>query len=95
MIRRSLIMLALVATVGQSSAQILPEWIDDNCASCLERMSANTGVYILEKGEEELIGRAWLAAHNSVFYRTARENIRAQSSIRGVKRRRTPKVPAG
>jgi len=61
MIRRSLILLAWIVTVSQSSAQTLPEWIDDNCTSCLERMSSRTGVYILERGEEALIGRAWLA----------------------------------
>jgi putative cardiolipin synthase len=38
----------------------LPQWLSDNCADCATRMADQTGVYILEKGEEALIGRAWL-----------------------------------
>ena len=56
-----LVMLATV-TVG---AQSLETWIETVCDTCLERMSSQTGVYILEKGEESLIGRAWLARHAS------------------------------
>jgi putative cardiolipin synthase len=44
-------------------AQSLSTWIDENCDDCSTRMSSQTGVYILEKGEEALIGRAWLAQH--------------------------------
>jgi putative cardiolipin synthase len=44
-------------------AQPLPAWLSENCAECEERMSEKTGVYILEKGEESLIGRAWLTQH--------------------------------
>jgi len=44
-------------------AQSIPEWIDGSCTDCSERMRSETGVYILEKGEEALIGRAWLAKH--------------------------------
>jgi putative cardiolipin synthase len=46
-------------------AQSIPEWIDSKCSDCAERMRSQTGVYILEKGEEALIGRAWLAQHAS------------------------------
>ena len=46
-------------------AQTISTWIDDNCAECAGRMSTQTGVYVLEKGEEALIGRAWLAQHAS------------------------------
>ena len=46
-----------------SYAQSIPEWIDNKCSDCAERMRSQTGVYILEKGEEALIGRAWLAQH--------------------------------
>jgi len=46
-----------------SHAQSIPEWIDSNCTDCSELMRSKTGVYILEKGEEALIGRAWLTQH--------------------------------
>jgi putative cardiolipin synthase len=49
------------ATVAH--AQALVDWIDSNCDDCLVRMASSTGMYILEKGEESLIGRAWLAQH--------------------------------
>lgn len=42
-------------------AQSLTSWVADNCDGCTERMLESTGVYVLEKGEESLIGRAWLA----------------------------------
>lgn len=41
----------------------LTQWIDENCVDCAERMETSTGAYILEKGEEALIGRAWLTQH--------------------------------
>ncbi|NCF73671.1 MAG: phospholipase D family protein [Gammaproteobacteria bacterium] len=44
-------------------AQSISNWIDQNCADCGARMAVQTGVYVLEKGEEALIGRAWLAQH--------------------------------
>ena len=46
-----------------SYAQSIPEWIDRSCPECTEVLQSRTGVYILEKGEEALIGRAWLAQH--------------------------------
>ena len=46
-----------------SHAQSIPDWIEDSCAECSGLMTSKTGVYILEKGEEALIGRAWLAQH--------------------------------
>lgn len=55
-------MLALLpgtSAMGQS----LADWIGDNCADCLARLPTQTGVYILEKGEEALLGRAWLTQH--------------------------------
>lgn len=50
----------LLAPVAYAMAQPLPAWLSENCAECEQRMSERTGVYILEKGEESLIGRAWL-----------------------------------
>ena len=44
-------------------AQSIDSWIASNCESCAMRMSSQTGVYILEKGEEALVGRAWLTKH--------------------------------
>jgi putative cardiolipin synthase len=49
--------------VCEVNAQTLNEWIDSNCDECAARMATQTGAYILEKGEESLIGRAWLAQH--------------------------------
>jgi cardiolipin synthase C len=60
------VLLLLLAFCEHAAAQSLPAWLSENCAECEERMSERTGVYILEKGEESLIGRAWLtqnAAH--------------------------------
>jgi len=45
------------------NAQSLMDWVDANCELCSARMSSQTGAYILEKGEEALIGRAWLTKH--------------------------------
>jgi putative cardiolipin synthase len=42
------------------SAQSIDEWLGRNCIECASLMPTKTGVHILEKGEESLIGRAWL-----------------------------------
>ena len=58
--------LFLSAVPGSSlAAQSLEDWIGANCENCIDRMSTQTGAYILEKGEESLIGRAWLTQHAS------------------------------
>ena len=46
--------------VSGAHAQTLTDWIDANCAECTARSATETGGYILEKGEESLLGRAWL-----------------------------------
>ena len=46
-----------------SYAQTITTWVDENCVDCTSRMESKTGVYVLEKGEEALIGRAWLTQH--------------------------------
>ena len=46
--------------VTDASAQSIDEWLGRNCVECASLMPEKTGVYILEKGEEALIGRAWL-----------------------------------
>ena len=45
------------------SSQPLEDWVEANCEACAELMTRKTGIYILEKGEEALLGRAWLAQH--------------------------------
>jgi putative cardiolipin synthase len=55
--------LFLLIPVTGINAQSIQSWIDSHCEDCSARMSSQTGVYILEKGEEALIGRAWLAQH--------------------------------
>ena len=45
------------------SSQPLKNWVDVNCEACIALMEEKTGIYILEKGEEALMGRAWLAQH--------------------------------
>jgi putative cardiolipin synthase len=55
-----------ICLLGQAStlhAQTLNEWVAANCGDCEARMASQTGAYILEKGEEALVGRAWLAKH--------------------------------
>ncbi len=46
-----------------ASGQSLQDWVAVNCELCEALMAERTGVYILEKGEEALMGRAWLAQH--------------------------------
>jgi putative cardiolipin synthase len=43
-----------------AGAQAIQDWIYRHCADCEQRMKTRTGAYILEKGEEALLGRAWL-----------------------------------
>ncbi len=44
-------------------AQSINEWVESVCEDCATHVETQTGVYILEKGEEALIGRAWLTMH--------------------------------
>jgi putative cardiolipin synthase len=56
------ILSALTWTVT-AEARPLQSRIESVCIECAARMVSQTGAYILEKGEESLIGRAWLAQH--------------------------------
>ena len=56
------VFLVLISAV-EARSQSISEWIDTNCIDCTTQMSTKTGVYVLEKGEEALIGRAWLTQH--------------------------------
>jgi putative cardiolipin synthase len=47
------------------SGQSLQDRVAVNCEPCEALMAERTGVYILEKGEEALMGRAWLAQHSN------------------------------
>ena len=56
-------LLLLLHPAGALHAQSIDEWVESICEDCTTRMESQTGVYILEKGEEALIGRAWLTMH--------------------------------
>lgn len=58
--RLILVCLLLAASAG-AQAQTITDWIEASCPECVDRMGRETGAYILEKGDESLIGRAWLA----------------------------------
>ncbi len=57
--------LLVLGVCASASAQSINEWLDRNCVDCATLMPHKTGVYILEKGEEALIGRAWLTENAS------------------------------
>lgn len=63
-LRLCTILFILIPATG-IRAQTIAEWIDENCGDCNARMQTQTGVHVLEKGEEALIGRAWLTQHAS------------------------------
>ena len=56
-------LLFILSRAGALHAQSIDEWVESICEDCTTRMSSQTGVYILEKGQEALIGRAWLTMH--------------------------------
>jgi putative cardiolipin synthase len=56
----SIIFLIAIGAITNTQAQSIDEWLGRNCIECAGLMAEKTGVYILEKGEESLIGRAWL-----------------------------------
>ena len=64
----------LLAVSPKASPQSLHDWIESNCEPCVTLMAQKTGVYILDKGEESMMGRAWLAQH-------ARQSIDVQYFI--------------
>ncbi len=55
--------LLLLAVPAQAQDRSLTDWVGDSCQSCVALMEEKTGAYILEKGEEALMGRAWLTQH--------------------------------
>jgi putative cardiolipin synthase len=55
--------LLFLLLIFDARAESISGWLDEYCGDCKSRMASQTGVYVLEKGEESLIGRAWLAQH--------------------------------
>lgn len=45
------------------SATANPVWLEQACSDCSEKMLHNTGVLILDRGEDSLLARAWLTRH--------------------------------
>lgn len=63
-IRAALVSLFLLLLMPLNApGQSLQDRVAVNCPPCEALMAERTGVYILEKGEEALMGRAWLAQH--------------------------------
>jgi len=60
---RLLVNALLLLTPLSSPGQSLNDWVDANCEPCVPLMAEKTGAYILERGEEALMARAWLAQH--------------------------------
>src|SRR4029453_16485870 len=56
-------LLLVLSSPGALHALSVDQWVESICEDCSSRMESQTGVYILEKGEEALIGRAWLTIH--------------------------------
>lgn len=50
-----------VFTFAQVQVESLSQFINSHCQACTTQTQDKTGLYILEKGEEALITRAWLA----------------------------------
>ena len=63
--RRLIAALIFMMPIPALQAQSITAWVENNCVDCVAQMSAKTGVYVLEKGEEALIGRAWLTQHST------------------------------
>jgi putative cardiolipin synthase len=56
-------LLFVLSPASDAYAQTINEWVASSCEDCATRMETQTGSYILEKGEEALLGRAWLTQH--------------------------------
>ena len=46
-----------------ASSQSIEDWVGATCEPCAARMTDMTGAHILERGEQALMGRAWLTQH--------------------------------
>jgi len=56
-------LLLLVLSCSATHARTIEDWVSANCTQCAELMASKTGAFILDKGEEALIARAWLTEH--------------------------------
>lgn len=54
------LLLLLIPVSYLHAAQSAPDWVGEACSVCAEKASEQSGVYILEEGEESLLARAWL-----------------------------------
>ena len=61
--KSALLIFVLLLVSASALSQSLESWIEANCEDCPGLMAEKTGAFILEKGEEALMGRAWLAQH--------------------------------
>ena len=53
--------LIMTLTIKAYAVTPLVQRMDEFCTPCNDKIATQTGSYILEKGEEALISRAWLA----------------------------------
>jgi cardiolipin synthase C len=60
---RFICLTSLALVPSMSTSQSLHDWVDANCEPCVPLMAEKTGAYILERGEEALMARAWLTDH--------------------------------
>jgi len=63
--RLALFSLLVLPLCSLAASQSLPGWLGEHCPGCADQMDGKTGVYILEKGEEALLGRAWLTQNTT------------------------------
>ncbi len=62
---RRLILAVMVAAVGLApcAAATLERYVQAHCGACAEAGAAASGVFILDRGEQALLARAWLTDH--------------------------------
>ena len=65
-----------------AASQSLQDWVAKDCADCAALMSEKTGAFILEKGEDALMGRAWLTQHaQAALGYLAPEQVRSDTHV--------------
>jgi putative cardiolipin synthase len=55
--------LFLLGFLSGSVNSAVPEWLNNACPVCIEQHKNKSGVFILDRGEDSLMVRGWLAAH--------------------------------
>ena len=61
LVRCLLLLMALMVSAPAYSEP--PKWLTDACSVCSHRQDNQSGLYILEQGEESLMARSWLTSH--------------------------------